>query len=259
MFVAHCYLEGLAPTTVTTYVSALSYVFKLGDYNDVGQHFLIKKLLQGFTKSKKQDDVRLPITPSILQMLVNSLPHTQKSFFIKTMLKAMFLLAFHAFLRVGEMTKTGSKQSHFLLLRNINLIRDKQANLQNVEISIPHYKHSSGHSNTLLVSKNKWSPSLCPIAALDDYLTLRKHSNASDPLFSFFDSQPISRQFFSNQLNTSLKWSGLSLAKYKAHSFRIGAATTAATQGLSESQIQLMGRWNSGAFKKYIRVPMVRL
>ncbi|XP_071144984.1 uncharacterized protein [Mytilus edulis] len=41
---------------------------------------------------------------------------------------------------------------------------------------------------------------------------------------------------------------------YKAHSFRIGAATSAAAKGIPHSVIQGMGRWKSSAFMKYIRM-----
>ncbi|KAK2160937.1 hypothetical protein NP493_1618g00010 [Ridgeia piscesae] len=47
--------------------------------------------------------------------------------------------------------------------------------------------------------------------------------------------------------------------KYKGHSFRIGAATAAADSGLSETQIQTMGRWKSSAFKRYVRIPVLRM
>jgi len=46
--------------------------------------------------------------------------------------------------------------------------------------------------------------------------------------------------------------SGLPFGRYKSHSFRIGAASLAAEQGLSDAQIWLMGRWKSNAFKQYI-------
>ncbi|RXN33881.1 poly [Labeo rohita] len=42
---------------------------------------------------------------------------------------------------------------------------------------------------------------------------------------------------------------------FSSHSFRIGAATTAAQKGLSQQQIQALGRWSSEAFKSYIRHP----
>jgi len=42
---------------------------------------------------------------------------------------------------------------------------------------------------------------------------------------------------------------------YKCHRFWIGAATTASSQGMSESQIEAMGRWQSNTYKRYIRIP----
>jgi hypothetical protein len=54
-------------------------------------------------------------------------------------------------------------------------------------------------------------------------------------------------------LQLYLTFAGLNLKNYKSHSFRIGAATTAWAKGFSEEQIQQIGRWNSEAFKKYIR------
>ena len=39
----------------------------------------------------------------------------------------------------------------------------------------------------------------------------------------------------------------------------IGAATTAAMRGLSDEEIQRMGRWKSQAFRKYIRITMLHL
>jgi len=43
------------------------------------------------------------------------------------------------------------------------------------------------------------------------------------------------------------------------HSFRIMAATTAALAGLEDSNIQLLGRWHSPAFLRYLRTPKERL
>lgn len=46
---------------------------------------------------------------------------------------------------------------------------------------------------------------------------------------------------------------GLSPHLYTGHSFRIGAATTAAECGVLDSTIQMLGRWSSMAYKTYIR------
>lgn len=45
---------------------------------------------------------------------------------------------------------------------------------------------------------------------------------------------------------------GLDPKFYKGHSFRIGAATSAAARGIPLSVIQNMGRWKSDSFMRYI-------
>ena len=65
----------------------------------------------------------------------------------------------------------------------------------------------------------------------------------------------ITRTFFVTQLKAALKFNNLDCALYKAHSFRIGAASWATAKGFSDSQIRLLGRWKSNAFLKYIRTP----
>lgn len=214
-------------------------------------------MLQGFRKSKPSSDSRLPITPTILKKIIHALEFSTTSAFTKSLFRAMFTLAFCAFLRVGELTKTNAPTKHFLLFGNITLGSDSPCN-RYIDINIPHFKHSKANTTTLRLQQNTTDPLVCPCQALLHYLNLRKHSSPSEPLFSFMDGSPISRQYFTQQLRSALAFCNLDLHLYKAHSFRIGAATTAASQGFSELQIQSMGRWNSGAFKKYIRIPTLK-
>ena len=59
---------------------------------------------------------------------------------------------------------------------------------------------------------------------------------------------PVHRQYFCGLLTTAIKRCGLNPARYKGHSFRIGAASHATERGMSDAQIRVLGRWKSNAF-----------
>lgn len=256
LYIAHCYQIGLVASTTRTHISALSFTFQLGGYQYLTQNFLIKKQLQGFSKVRPTMDNRLPITPDILARIVSALPFATTSAFISTLLHAMYVLAFCAFLRVGEITKTSGSKQHFLLAKQVTLNKDPLG--KSIELNIPHFKHSN-LSTTLHIQQNTTNPKLCPFAALHNFLEVRNHKSSVEPLFSFMDCLPVSRQFFTEQLKSALSFCGLDTNKYQSHSFRIGAATLAAASRSSDIQIQNMGRWKSSAFKRYIRIPTLKM
>ena len=93
---------------------------------------------------------------------------------------------------------------------------------------------------------------LCAIRSLLAYLTLR--GNAPGPLFLFRDRQPLTRALLTSWLRDILSSSGIK-GNFSSHSFRIGAATVAARNGIPDHQIQALGRWSSSAYLSYIRNP----
>jgi hypothetical protein len=158
----------------------------------------------------------------------------------------MFLLAFHAFLRVGEITQDNPSQSNVINLDQVSLPTSDNS----VVIDFCHFKHSNGRSFRLTI-RCQPDPAFCPVVALSEYLSVR--GGSPGPLFLCSPTTPVSRNQFNTSLNQSLAYNGLDLSKYKSHSFRIGSATEAAASGHSDSQIRQMGRWKSDAFKNYIR------
>ena len=86
---------------------------------------------------------------------------------------------------------------------------------------------------------------------LQRYINMRSFSPG--PIFTNLANTPITRAEFNAQLKIALQFCSFDPKYFKSHSFRIGAATTAAMQGLSDSQICQLGRWKSDAFKRYIR------
>ena len=84
----------------------------------------------------------------------------------------------------------------------------------------------------------KTGSSVCPVAATLSYLCMRGMSSGA--LFGLGEAN-------------------LALDQYCGHSLRIGAATTAAANGMEDSIIKTLGRWESVSYLVYIKLPRQQL
>lgn len=240
LFIVYMQQEGYASATISSYASALGYVHKIADLPDPSTSFLVRKSLQTVRKVKPTCDRRLPITKDILDKLILAAGQAFKEAYIRNLYQSMFLLAFHAFLRVGEITAS----PHNLALS------DLVPTPSQVTITFKSAKHSAGNSQQVTVNALS-SSTFCPVKTLFVYLNCR--GNYPGPLF-VLNGRPLGRQEFVKTLKRLLAIAGISADNFNSHSFRIGAATTCAENGASDAQIRKLGRWQSDAFKKYIRV-----
>ena len=150
----------------------------------------------------------------------------------------MFLFAFYFGLRVGEFTSSRHNiQCQQLVLSDLEM-----------QLTFTSFKHSSEAPEVHSIPSN--SSRFCAVKAMQAYLTFRGRDDG--PLF-LLHGKPVSNRSFSAILKKVVKNLGLASEKYKAHSFRIGAACFWAGKGLSEVQIRKLGRWHSDALIKYIR------
>ena len=217
---SYCSETNLAPATVLTYVSAISYYHKIRTCNffDPTQNFVVKKCLQGYQKIKQHKDTRKPITSSILSKLIAFLSHTTNSHFIRFMMRAVYLLAFYAMLRVGEFT-TCLKATAILYTADIKFVHENKPVSVAFEIHISGYNHSPGKTVLLLIESHS-NLQECPVHSLWQYFQLR--GSNTGPLLSLMGGSPVSRSFFTQQLNLSLIWAGCNTKLYNTHSLRIG-------------------------------------
>jgi len=70
-------------------------------------------------------------------------------------------------------------------------------------------------------------------------------------LFQWQDGTPLSKSKFVEAVWQGLSAANLPAQQFASHSFRIGAATTAAMVGLQDSAIQTLGRWRSDCYQLY--------
>ena len=88
-------------------------------------------------------------------------------------------------------------------------------------------------------------------------MVLRK--SGEGPLFRFKDGRLLTRVHFVSRVREALEQVEIEYSKYAGHSFRIGAATTAAARGIQDSLIITMGGWVSVAYQLYVQTPTEQL
>ena len=83
--------------------------------------------------------------------------------------------------------------------------------------------------------------------------------NSSGPLFTWKDGVFLTQANFVAGVKKALESAGLDTSNFNRHSFRIGAATTAAARGMENSMIKTLGHWESDAYQRYVKIPRQEL
>ena len=248
-FIAHLSLNKYSPASARLYIAGIGYNCKRLNVTDITQNFIVKKMLLGLDKLSKTADSRLPVTPYLLDKILDKLPSVCSSTYESCMFTAAFSLAYFGLFRVGELVADSAKNyAHALHLNDVRVINHGSC----LEVDIRRAKSDQkGKGNTLLLEA---IPSrTCPVSNLRAFLKVRGIGSAL--LFCHFGGAPVTRYQFSAVMDKALRLIGLGDKTYRSHSFRIGAASVASELGLSDDEVKDIGRWKSKAYKQYIRIP----
>ena len=263
-FVASLSKEGVGYASLKVYLSALRFhqiSSGKGDPRIVEMprlEYILKGIRRdGATSGSAPRKERQPITPQLLSRIFG-VWRDRSDLRDTKMLWAAACLAFFAFLRVGEFTSP-----------SVNKF-DSEADLALADVSIDsshspsmvfvHLKQSKTdqlkRGVTIVLGRTNKVP-LCPVSALLNYLVAR--GKAPGPLFIWSSGRYLTRAHFVAEVQKALELSGVDSSDFNGHSFRIGAATTAAANGFEDSLIRTLGRWESDAYRRYIKIPRQEL
>lgn len=166
-------------------------------------------------------------------------------------MSVMCVLAFLAFLRNGKLTIFTKVHAILTNVTQLDRLGDNQCRVQALQLPLDNYKHKANEPPfVIFIYPEKIC---CPVKLLLDFISVQ--GSVQGPLFCWPDGKPIKRAFFVEKLKAALTFCDLDISLYKAHSFRIGAASWASAKGFTDSQIRHLGRWRSNAFLRYIRTP----
>lgn len=240
--------QSLSPASVDVYLAAVrSYHIDWGFSDPTEKKPRLRRVLQGIHRSHVGSRApRRPITRDLLCTIHRTLFRVDTGF-DTVMFWSACSLAFYGFLRVSEFTSLppfdptrhlSPTDVEFLLGQSSPGLRIRIKTSKTDPFGVGHLLFIGASGNHL-----------CPVAALRTYLTLR--GSSAGPLFVWVDGTPLTAAQVNGFLREVLSRAGVS-GQFSSHSFRIGAATSAAAAGVPDHLIQTLGRWTSSAYLRYI-------
>ena len=241
-------------STIKLYLAAVRNLhISCGHGDPLSGKLLLKKILRGILRYQGQSRIlRQPVTPGVLQT-IKPILHSWLGDHDFSMVWAAFTLAFFAFLRCSEFTYQGISRFRPQVDLSTDCVsfHPSLASPQRMSIFLKASKTDAFRQGHTLVIACSTSP-VCAVTAMRDYfLTARPRG----PLFSFRSGRLLTRSAVVNLLRDAARQVGLPYNSLKGHSFRIGAASTAAAAGLPDWLIKVLGRWSSDCYQLYIRTP----
>ena len=261
-FAAYLADQGLSPQTIKGYLAAVRNTqISLGfpDPRDQSSLPILKRVQAGIQRVRSSatpsSRLRLPITATILERIRTQLESADTPH--KELMWAVCCTAFFGFFRLGELLpESRAKINPVASLMWGDVAVDSHEKPTMVRLHLKRSKCDQFGTGADIIVGSTGLP-LCPVTAILKYIAVRGPSPGV--FFRRSATQPALKPWFIEQLREVLTAVGLPRQQYAGHSFRIGAATTAAIAGVEDSTIQTLGRWHSSAYLQYIRLPSERL
>ena len=259
LYVAFLASNNLRHSTIKNYLAAVRQLHLAGGKPDPIIHEMarLQQVLRGVkriqAKAGMRERPRLPISPELLLKLRSVWLGGSTTDRDQKMLWAASVLCFFGFMRSGEITVPSEESyeecSHLSVL---DVTVDNVSCPSMLRVHLKASKTDPFRAGIDIFVGRAVGP-LCPVSAVLDYMVARGPSPGQ--LFIFQDGRHLTRTLFVARVREALSATGVNSGLYSGHSFRSGAATTAAARGIGDATIQLLGRWRSDAYKAYIKTP----
>ena len=253
--------EGVAPSTVRTYLAAVRHAQVVRGHPGPRELSSLPRLRLVQNGARRERAAagqpptrrRLPITPAILHQMRP--PATRRPVTASYQETMLWAAATVCFFRAGEITVPLSSafDARVHLCWGDVAIADTGGVLR---VFLKRSKTDQfGRGTEVFIGAT--ANDLGPVEAVRAYVARR--GTAPGAFFCGEGGAPLTKMRFVVLVRAALTRAGVPVAGYSGHSFRIGAATAAAQAGIPDSTIQALGRWTSSAFLEYIRTPREQL
>ncbi|SNX85439.1 uncharacterized protein MEPE_04148 [Melanopsichium pennsylvanicum] len=245
-WVAHLYESGKTHNTLKRDLAVIkSWHVDLGLSTTAFDSERLERVVRGFKRvvGTPLPIAKLPITLPLLRRLVHALYTVCSSQHNRRTYRAAFCLAFACFLRSGELTWE-AQDANVLTISSVSFATDGSY----ATVTLPASKTDPFRQGVTLTAPAV-PLSTCAVSAL---AIICKRREPHEPLFTLEGRQPFTRSAFVATLRQCLEACHISSQSYSGHSFRRGAATWAASNGVNADTIRGLGRWRSDCFRRYV-------
>lgn len=250
--------------TVKVYLSALAtYHQTWGVERLLEGKPMLMRVIMGLKKLQGDSTrrTRLPITTSLLSELSVLLDRTVPE---HRMLWSAMTTATYGLFRLGELTVT--RDNRDVDNRALKLGQLQLYSPAGTVIQLPSLRADSllgYYSITLHASKtDPWRSGItvtisgsAAVSAMQQQLLCHPSLHrSSSPLFAWPSGRALHRQSLVNAVQQLITLTGRNASSYTGHSFRRGGAQSLRNAGVPDGTIQIMGRWKSDCFNRYIDI-----
>lgn len=244
------FAQKVSSSTLKVYLSGIQYESRiLGFKHNISAMPKLYYVLRGIKRiqgSKWGRKKRKPITLVHLHTILSFIEKSLFSEHDKAMWKCLVLMAFFGLMRVSEyVCPTSSSFDPSLHLSAQDIKFQPDSNLVSITIKASKTDPFRAGTQVRLVAIGN---AFCPVMAIKQYHRLR--GSRSGPFFVLLHGDFVTRRYVSAFVRISLPHS----IDLDTHSFRIGGASAAASCGVPDSIIKILGRWTSDCYRRYLRV-----
>ena len=247
-FIVVLHKKGLAPGTIQGKLAALGFHARAQGLKDNSGDFRIKKMLEGWLRERgRRKDGRTPISPGILEGLAKLWGEICRDDYEIALFHAAAVIAFFGAMRISELVALSKTDVSGRALQwgDVSLQKGR------VICCIRRSKTDQLGKGRQVALGTCSVRKICPVRAIGRFMHFR--GSEKGYFFRHRDGSPLTKYQFWKLTDMALERLGVKNLRFGTHSFRIGAASTAASMGYGVERIKQLGRWSSGCYSKYIR------
>ena len=250
LYVTQLALKNASIGTVKGALSAIAWHHRAANLRDPTKSFATKRMLISLGRAAPAPRKADPLSLAMLEVCLDKICFLGLSSYEGILIKSLLIFMYYGCLRVGEVALS-SNPDNILRLGNTEFVTLE--GVRHFKFTLVKFKHSRGPVSLCIPPEPQRK--FCPVLVLQDYLRARPRGGIH--FFVTASSSPVPRSFVATQLAKLLELGGFTEGQFSSHSLRAGRATDLAAAGASDAEIRATGRWESDAFKGYLRFPIL--